>query len=114
MAPDSSASELHHLYVAYRQLELPRAGETAAVLNEADVELYEEDGYLAGLVDTYLETHKAPLREVSLNLSVDARLHEALKSLPGNATVMAFCEYRKQMHSLAKALNALTNRGARV
>lgn len=105
MGHDELLTDLRSWFEELKHRSLPRAGE-AINLESADVDLFEEDGYLAGLVDSFLTRRVLPVARIVLDESIDQRLENArVTTLEGSRTVSEFLEYRKGMHALAEKLS---------
>lgn len=111
MAPDSPTGRfmrLAELYRDYRELALPRSGALAS-LEDADIDLYEEDAYLAGLVATALGSSRLPQAQIWTDASIDARLARARAGSPEEAAVIAGLKrYRRAMAALGEELSRAT------
>ncbi len=102
-------NELARLFEAYRSLPMPKAGYAIAELQDADVDLSEEDSYLAGLVMTYINSGHIDVRSITIDPTIDKRLEGAkLASKTDPMTLQAFADYRERMLELAHALERAT------
>lgn len=103
---DGQPVDLRTLFEAYRTRQIPRtAGKVD--LHGAEVDLYEEDGYLAGLVDRFLATGDTGVDVIVVKQDIDARLLAAEPRTPeATAIVQRFREYRQAMIALAEALSS--------
>ena len=108
MDHDKAIKELESLFAEYRVSPIPKGGGQVVELDDADIDLYEEDGYLAGLVSTYLTTGKVSVQEIQLNGTIDARIEKARMTSPHTETIDEFLTYRKRMFELATALNRIS------
>ncbi len=108
MDHDKPIKRLESLFAKYRLLPIPKGGGQLAQLEDADVDLYVEDGYLAGLVSVYLTTHQISVEEIRLDGTIDLRIEKAHRTSPDNKTVDDFLSYRKGMHELATALSEIS------
>jgi hypothetical protein len=105
MASDSTAvRSLKECYATLAGMNLPRT-EGRLALGAADVDLFEEDSYLAGLVSTFLATDSVPVDAIVLKSSIDEAL-AAAEVLPGAEEVIErFKDYREKMRELALLLS---------
>ncbi len=105
-------NELARLFEEYRSLPMPKAGYAIAELQDADVDLSEEDSYLAGLVMTYINSGHIDVRSITIDPTdptIDKRLEGAkLASKTDPMTLQAFADYRERMLELAHALERAT------
>jgi len=106
MAGDNSKDQLVRLFSEYKTLKIPRGGITAVGLSELDVDLFEEDSYLAGLVDTYLRRGRLDLYAIQIDRTIDERLERAARLASGvdERYIRALNDYRSKMLELAYAL----------
>ena len=99
----SSYRELRRYFDQYRQTAIPRNGALIAI-DDCAIDMYEEDGYLAGLTKTFLDTRKISISEISLDQSIESQLATIV---PNNdverETLDAFVRYRNLMLRLAKS-----------
>jgi len=99
---------LSQLFQEYKSLPLPR---TRGKFDpqEADVDLYIADGYIAGLVDTFLCSKKISQGSIILDSSIDSRLDNYFPVSPEEvATITDFTAYRRKMVELALALSQIS------
>ena len=96
--------ELARLYREYTALKIPRGG-SLVDLRGADVDLYEEDSYLAGLVSTFLSRGGLSVETIELDMTIDARLRGASGKGPNAKTLESFRTYRMKMRELANLLS---------
>lgn len=106
MAEDEKVQALREAYERFRGLDLPRAGDVVD-LGEADIDLYEEDTFLAGLVDSFLARRRVHGASFSLDSSIDRRIERAAPTTPNGLAVKAqFLQYRAAMRGLAAMLES--------
>lgn len=109
MAPDREMDERDHrvalseAYAAFRATPFP-AGGGASELLDADVDLAEEDAYLAGLIETYLSGGRVQQPAIKLSPSIDERLLQASEG-SHSSFATALSQYRKQMIGVAEVLS---------
>ncbi len=105
----AARNELARLFEEYKSLPMPKAGYAIAELQDADVDLSEEDSYLAGLVMTYINSGHIDVRSITIDPTIDERLGRAkLASGIDRITLQAFADYRERMLELAHALERAT------
>lgn len=106
---DSARHELEKKFTEFRSIAAPRIGAVVEV-EDADVDLFEEESFVAGLVDRFLKTGSVgPYKAVELESSIDERLRRALKRQPdAGHPIRVLQEYRQHLVSLAEALGRAT------
>lgn len=92
----------------HRATPLPRVGSRIPELLNADVDLFEEDAYLAGLVDRALARLPLGVDEVLIDLSIDERIADAARAVPADLALQAMRLYRSSMNRLAYEVSAAT------
>jgi len=107
MAQDNKLKrELKILYNDYKKMALPKAEYSLDLLEDVDIDLYEEDSYLAGLVETFLIKGNIGITEIQIDYSIDNRLDQAIEnSLIRQEEYRKIIKYRKKMLELASALS---------
>jgi hypothetical protein len=97
------------LYHNLRSQRIPRIRGSAVDLNEADVALFEEDGYLAGLVEQYQQEGVIRVTSIRLDRTIDARLGR-VKPMDNRArrTLKDLLAYRTKMLAIASALSRVS------
>lgn len=101
---------LNDLFTEFTNLSFPRTSieleNIGDLLGDIQVELADEDGYLAGLVDAFLHTKKLNVKEISVNSSIDSRIEEVLRIAQRCCEdVIKLKGYRHKMIELANALS---------
>lgn len=91
-------------YREYRALTMPKI-HNHVELWEADVDLAEEDGYLAGLVDTYLTLGSLGVASIVLDGTIDDRLQQARSYATAQESLARLERYRSAMFDLAETLS---------
>ena len=97
------------LLAAIRQFRLatpPKLGDASDLVSDADVDLFEEDAYLAGLIDQAVARGRIDVGSIFLDETIDQRLQEALKARPDDSRLRAMREYRMAMKEVAGVLAA--------
>jgi hypothetical protein len=90
----------------YRAIDLPRLGKYVALLDGADVDMYGDDTYLIGLVESFIQTGRVNEAFIDLDTSIDRRLENAAPQSDGaRSTLDAFRSFRRRMVELARALS---------
>lgn len=106
MAEDKIPENLRILFIEFKRLPFPRMEGGDILLNDADIDLFEEDSYLAGLVDSFLATGHIESKEIIIDSSIDERIDQAVISYEKHKDAFNyFREYRKKMLELAKMLS---------
>lgn len=106
MDQDNHLIELRALFEEYKKIHLPKTGGIDINLKDADIDMFEEDTYLFGIVSSYLATGYLKDEAILIDESIDFRIGQACEELECCSTlVMSFQEYRQRMVSLAKALS---------
>lgn len=95
MDRDKRFRRLHRLAAQHASLTMPRVQPD---LGDLDLEFYEEDGYLVGLVSRYLSTGNLDVAAINVKSSIDRQLAEGTKSTE-------VVRYRSSMLRLARALS---------
>jgi hypothetical protein len=90
----------------HRQMRIPRVVSSDA-LGDIDVDIAEEDAYLAGLLDQYTRARRVDAEVIELNSSIDDRLRQAANMID-DATIARLQKYRSMMLELANRLSAAT------
>jgi len=105
MARDELAvKRLRLAFDNYKRLRRPRTAK-ALDLDEAEVDLFEEEAYLVGLVDTFLHRGEIPSRGIALDGTIDKRLASGRRTTPQEEQMWReWMHYRKAMIDLALAL----------
>jgi len=107
-AKDVPFETLAQLFQEYKSLPLPRTNGKFDP-QEANVDLYIADSYIAGLVDTFLCCKKISQRSIVLDSSIDSRLDNYFPASPEEvAIIAAFKAYRTKMVELALALSQIS------
>ncbi|MBI5665028.1 MAG: hypothetical protein HZC49_08105 [Nitrospirae bacterium] len=106
MAEDKISEKLRKLFVEFKRLPFPQMGGGIILLNDADIDLSEEDSYLAGLVDSFLATGHIASKEIFIDASIDERIDQAVIIYEKYKDAFNYLrEYRKKMLELAKMLS---------
>lgn len=100
-------ADLREAFELYETTPLPKLGHLAEEATEADVDLFEEDAYLAGLVSSVLAGRPMRAETIVLDRTIDSRLAE-LEEAHDNRVVADMLAYRKAMRRLAALLSAAT------
>lgn len=96
--------KLGEMLQRHRSTAFPRV-QRQVELWEADVDLAEEDGYLTGLVETFLSRRRLDVASIQLDRSIDNRLQQAGRYTSGDALVSLLL-YRAQLVEMARLLSA--------
>ncbi len=107
MTETDKRAYLARLYEAYQPVRFPKVPFEPQELTNFDVEMAEEDGYLAGIVSTFLETNRMNVSEIKINRSIDERI-EKCKGVVDSSVLGPVVTYRSMMMSLASALEEAT------
>jgi hypothetical protein len=94
---------LTEAFAALRQARFPSV-RGAVELREAEVDLAEEDAYIAGLVDSFLGTRTITLRSITLSRSIDDRLARA-QELTDAQRMQPIVRYRQHLIRVAELLS---------
>lgn len=100
---DHDRRALRALFERFKQTKRPF--ERGVELWGADVDLWEEDSYLAGLVDTFIARRRIEVTALRLDRTIDARLHQARAYAKSPALIEQWIGYRRLMLELAEALS---------
>lgn len=71
----------------------------------ADVDLWEEESYLTGLVDTFISRGRIEVTSLRLDRTIDGRLHQARAHAKSRSLIERWIQYRRLMLELAEALS---------
>jgi hypothetical protein len=105
MAPGNAAADLRRLFERYKSRPFPRVGRALNPCDEVDVDLAEEDSYLAGLVETFLRSGRIDVKEIVLDQTLDERVERASTDLGTDGEALrTLKDYRDEMWHLARAL----------
>lgn len=112
MAPANAENvnweKLSQTFIRYMSLPSPRGGKFIG--NDVDVDLYQEDYYILGLVDTFMESGSMERESIVLHSSIDRILRDYdAVSESENTIVSKFVSYRRHMVELAQALSLASN-----
>jgi hypothetical protein len=109
---EESIKKLGRLFAEFRDLPFPSIKDLDALVNLVDlisdiqVDLADEDGYLAGLVDTYLARKRIEVNEIRIDITIDSRLTHVIKELKGcQEIVQKIITYRQKMLEIASTLS---------
>ena len=104
--------ELARLFAEYKKLDFPITGGVGyldELLVDVQIELADEDGYLAGLVDTYLSYNRIDVKGICIDISIDSQIDHAIKTTTeGQEILQRFKAYRQKMWELAKLLSSVS------
>jgi hypothetical protein len=102
---NSFSQELDHRFVEHRGISVPRCSGTLD-LADADIDLYEEDAYIAGLVEGFLTRASVKVVVIQLDSSIDSRLEKAKAETSAAQVVLRdFKAYRQRVKELAMLLS---------
>lgn len=106
MACDRSLKgDLARRFRDYRALPTPRV-RGRLDLTGAEIDLYEEDGYLAGLVSKFLSDSPLEVDAIEIDRTIDSRLEQAsTQSSAAQGLLWEFRLYRQRMRELAELLS---------
>jgi hypothetical protein len=90
----------------FRRRAIPKLGESADLVADADIDLFEEDAYLAGLIDRTIARGGIGVAAIILDESIDRRLADALRQRPHDPRLEALRDYRVAMRQMAEILGA--------
>ncbi len=103
MARGDARSLLARLVRELEGRRIPRP-KSLAELQLADVDLFEEDAYLAGLAHRFLLEGAIDVDEIAIDHTIDQRLHAALDS-SSDRSLRDLLDYRERLNLLARALS---------
>jgi hypothetical protein len=98
--------DLLALHEQYRRGRIPKLTRHD-IVGDVDIDVAEEDAYLAGLVDQYIHTGALNVDSIELNSSIDERLRLA-QSAVADDSIDRLIEFRVRMLDLAASLSAAT------
>ena len=102
---EKSFQTLHLAYSDYKQIVLPRIRGLPAI-GDIDTELFEEDAYLAGLVDSFLKGRQVDEMQVNLDLKIDLKIQGLLAASDTESQLEEIKAYRGSMQNLASLLRS--------
>jgi hypothetical protein len=100
-------ADLREAFERYETRTLPKLGHLVVDARDADVDLFEEDAYLAGLVSSVLAGRPMRVESILLDRTIDSRLAQ-LAELHNHRVVADMLAYRMAMRRLAALLSAAT------
>lgn len=93
---------------SYLSLPLPRGGRSIG--QHTSIHLYEQDGYLSGMIDTYLTGAEWRFASINLKSSVDEGLMNYTPTSDEDVEMIEdFRTFRSKMIEVAGVLSAITN-----
>lgn len=95
--------ELREQLARLSQISRP-AGLGALQLDDADVDLWEEEAYFVGIAESVLRGGQVDQCRLELDASIDARLLQARDRGPTNEMLNALLAYRAAMRALHASL----------
>jgi hypothetical protein len=95
---------LYDAFEEYKARPLPKLGRLSEYARDADIDLFEEDADLAGLVSLVLAGRPLPVDVIILDRSIDTRLSE-LARVSRSPVVRRMITYREAMRDLAELLS---------
>lgn len=111
---EEAIAELARLFQEHYDLRLPKFGSLKTDVEEADIDLFEEDSYLVGLASSFLGRRRLghgrmKVDVIVINHTIDERLERAkLASEQDREILDQFKKYRESMLNLAHALGRAT------
>ena len=96
--------QLEQHYRTHKEAPVPR-GVPRTLIGDVDIDLYEEDSYLAGLTETFLKKGRLAIDAIDIDKSIDARLANAVAQSKNSPNELnRFIRYRSRMRRLAELL----------
>jgi len=109
---DAIIKELGNVFKEYREQIFPRTGniddliEQLSQISDIQVDLADDDGYIAGLVAAFLLRKQIEVINIRIDATLDARLEDAATALrEGQEILQRVLTYRQKMLELANALS---------
>lgn len=106
-----TVTDLNELFTDYCKSPFPRFGgitipfDLTDLLADVQIDMADEDGYIAGLVQTYLANQHLTIKEIRIDNTIDSRLSYINAKTENSLEVIAgFIEYRAKMLQLTNVL----------